>query len=48
MPEQNAEGNLIVFLATSGDAEAIDALRNDAQAPVDVRLAVVQAFLRHR
>ncbi len=41
----NAEANLIMFLATSGDAQAMDALGNDAQAPVDVRLAVVKAFL---
>ncbi|MEP6667534.1 MAG: hypothetical protein ABJF10_00190 [Chthoniobacter sp.] len=39
-------GGLITFLATSGDAKAIEALgRDDQKAPVDVRLAVVQVFL---
>ncbi len=41
----NAEANLIMFLATSGDAQAIDALEDNARAPVDVRFAVVKAFL---
>lgn len=40
-------GGLITFLAKSGDAKAIEALRHDLhqKAPVDVRLAVVKVFL---
>ena len=44
-PDQDAEALLIALLARSGSAEAVDALGQDTQAPVDVRLAVVQTFL---
>jgi hypothetical protein len=47
-PDQQGAGALIAFLARSGSAEAIDALADDAGAPVDVRLAVVRAFLPPR
>jgi hypothetical protein len=44
-PELDAEAQLISFLARSGNAEAIDALGQNARAPVDVRVAVIEAFL---
>ena len=43
--ELDAQAQLITFLAGSGDADAVDALGRDEDAPVDVRLAVVEAFL---
>jgi hypothetical protein len=43
--ELDAQAQLIAFLAGSGDADAVDALGRIEEAPVDVRLAVVEAFL---
>lgn len=48
IPDASDEGNLIMFLAKCGSPRAIDALHDVAQSPVDVRLAVVKAFLPPR